>query len=46
MSDVGTLNHFAPPLLAGFEIPDGEAEKLMTPEEIVQYIADKKDVYE
>lgn len=31
---------------AGFEIPDGEAEKLMTPEEIVQYIADKKDVYE
>ncbi|KAM9393830.1 NADH:ubiquinone oxidoreductase subunit AB1b isoform 1-T1 [Pholidichthys leucotaenia] len=30
----------------GFEIPDGEAEKLMTPEEIVQYIADKKDVYE
>lgn len=31
---------------AGFEIPDAEAEKLMTPEEIVQYIADKKDVYE
>lgn len=31
---------------AGFEIPDGDAEKLMTPEEIVQYIADKKDVYE
>lgn len=30
----------------GFEIPDGAAEKLMTPEEIVQYIADKKDVYE
>lgn len=30
----------------GFEIPDGEAEKLMTPEEIVQYIADKKDVHE
>ncbi|XP_075880022.1 NADH:ubiquinone oxidoreductase subunit AB1b [Nelusetta ayraudi] len=30
----------------GFEIPDGEAEKLMTPEEIVQYIADKKDVAE
>nr|XP_040046318.1 NADH:ubiquinone oxidoreductase subunit AB1b [Gasterosteus aculeatus aculeatus] len=30
----------------GFEIPDGEAEKLMSPEEIVQYIADKKDVYE
>jgi len=31
---------------SGFEIPDGEAEKLMTPHEIVQYIADKKDVYE
>ncbi|XP_077590014.1 NADH:ubiquinone oxidoreductase subunit AB1b [Stigmatopora nigra] len=30
----------------GFEIPDAEAEKLMTPSEIVQYIADKKDVYE
>ncbi|KAJ8253941.1 hypothetical protein COCON_G00205530 [Conger conger] len=30
----------------GFEIPDSEAEKLMTPDEIVQYIADKKDVYE
>jgi len=30
----------------GFEIPDGEAEKLMSPGEIVQYIADKKDVYE
>ncbi|KAI9518367.1 NADH dehydrogenase 1, alpha/beta subcomplex subunit 1 ndufab1/ACP [Dissostichus eleginoides] len=30
----------------GFEIPDGEAEKLMTPDEIVQYIADKKDIYE
>ncbi|KAG1968252.1 NADH:ubiquinone oxidoreductase subunit AB1b [Pimephales promelas] len=30
----------------GFEIPDAEAEKLMTPEEIVRYIADKKDVYE
>lgn len=31
---------------SGFEIPDAEAEKLMTPHEIVQYIADKKDVYE
>ncbi|XP_041085602.1 acyl carrier protein, mitochondrial-like [Polyodon spathula] len=30
----------------GFEIPDAEAEKLMTPQEIVQFIADKKDVYE
>uniref|UniRef100_A0A4W5Q4Z4 Acyl carrier protein n=1 Tax=Hucho hucho TaxID=62062 RepID=A0A4W5Q4Z4_9TELE len=30
----------------GFEIPDAEAEKLMSPQDIVQYIADKKDVYE
>uniref|UniRef100_A0A8C3T0I5 Acyl carrier protein n=1 Tax=Chelydra serpentina TaxID=8475 RepID=A0A8C3T0I5_CHESE len=30
----------------GFEIPDMEAEKLMCPQEIVDYIADKKDVYE
>lgn len=30
----------------GFEIPDASAEKLMTPEEIVQFIADKKDIYE
>ncbi|KAJ8413540.1 hypothetical protein AAFF_G00080470 [Aldrovandia affinis] len=30
----------------GFEIPDAEAEKLMSPQEIVQYIAEKKDVYE
>ncbi|XP_043844718.1 acyl carrier protein, mitochondrial-like [Dromiciops gliroides] len=30
----------------GFEIPDIEAEKLMCPQEIVDYIADKKDVYQ
>ena len=29
----------------GFEIPDIDAEKLMCPQEIVDYIADKKDVY-
>ncbi|TSK87470.1 Acyl carrier protein, mitochondrial [Bagarius yarrelli] len=28
----------------GFEIPDVDAEKLMTPAEVVQYIATKKDV--
>lgn len=28
------------------EIPDGDAEQLMTPREIVQYILDKEDVYE
>lgn len=33
-------------LLLGFEIPDTDAEKLMCPQEIVDYIADKKDVYE
>jgi len=30
----------------GFEIPDADAEKLLRPADIVQYIADKKDVYE
>uniref|UniRef100_A0A8C6R3R8 Acyl carrier protein n=1 Tax=Nannospalax galili TaxID=1026970 RepID=A0A8C6R3R8_NANGA len=30
----------------GFEIPDIDAEKLMCPQEIVDYIADKKDVHE
>uniref|UniRef100_A0A2K5HYE3 Acyl carrier protein n=1 Tax=Colobus angolensis palliatus TaxID=336983 RepID=A0A2K5HYE3_COLAP len=30
----------------GFEIPDTDAEKLMCPQEIIDYIADKKDVYE
>nr|DBA19335.1 TPA: hypothetical protein GDO54_015189 [Pyxicephalus adspersus] len=30
----------------GFEIPDADGEKLMTPQEIVDYIADKQDVYE
>jgi hypothetical protein len=32
--------------ILGFEIPDIDAEKLMCPQEIVDYIADKKDVYE
>ncbi|CAL8074313.1 unnamed protein product [Orchesella dallaii] len=30
----------------GFEIPDGDAEKLLKPADIVQYIADKKDVFD
>jgi len=30
----------------GFEIPDGDAEKLLKPADIVQYIADKQDVFE
>jgi NADH dehydrogenase (ubiquinone) 1 alpha/beta subcomplex 1 len=29
----------------GFEIPDADAEKLLKPADIVQYIADKKDVF-
>ncbi|EPY75307.1 Acyl carrier protein, mitochondrial precursor-like protein [Camelus ferus] len=29
-----------------FEIPDTDAEKLMCPQEIVDYMAEKKDVYE
>ncbi|KAH0631713.1 hypothetical protein JD844_019463 [Phrynosoma platyrhinos] len=41
----GSGRTFPPPGL-GFEIPDVEAEKLMCPQEIVDYIADKKDVYE
>ena len=30
----------------GFEVPNIDAEKLKCPQEIVDYIADKKDVYE
>lgn len=30
----------------GFEIPDGDAERLVRPRDIVQYIADKEDVYD
>ncbi|KAK7865042.1 hypothetical protein R5R35_000055 [Gryllus longicercus] len=30
----------------GFEIPDGDAEKLLRPADIVRYIADKEDIYE
>ncbi|XP_015268804.1 PREDICTED: acyl carrier protein, mitochondrial [Gekko japonicus] len=30
----------------GLEIPDVEAEKLMCPQEIVDYVSDKKDMYE
>jgi NADH dehydrogenase (ubiquinone) 1 alpha/beta subcomplex 1 len=30
----------------GFEIPDADAERLMRPTDITQYIADKNDLYE
>jgi len=30
----------------GFEIPDGDAEKLLRPEDIVRYVGDKEEVYE
>lgn len=30
----------------GFEIPDADAERLLRPKDIVQYIADKEDVFE
>ncbi|XP_060564568.1 acyl carrier protein, mitochondrial-like isoform X2 [Ruditapes philippinarum] len=30
----------------GFEIPDQDADRLMTPESIVQYVCDKEDVYD
>ena len=30
----------------GFEIPDTDAEKLLTPADIVRYVGDREDVYE
>lgn len=33
-------------MLSGFEIPDVDAERLARPADIVQYIADKQDVYD
>jgi len=30
----------------GFEIPDGDAEKLLRPADIIRYVADKEEVYE
>lgn len=30
----------------GFEIPDGDAEKLTKPADIIKYVADKEDIYE
>ncbi|XP_026327466.1 acyl carrier protein, mitochondrial isoform X2 [Hyposmocoma kahamanoa] len=30
----------------GFEIPDGDAERLMKPKDIIQYVADKQDCYD
>jgi len=30
----------------GFEIPDRDAERLMTPADIAQYVCDKEDVYD
>lgn len=32
--------------IPGFEIPDTDAVKLVRPADIVQYIADKEDVYD
>ncbi|XP_074648239.1 acyl carrier protein, mitochondrial-like isoform X2 [Tubulanus polymorphus] len=29
----------------GFEIPDNDAERLLKPADVIQYIADKEDVY-
>jgi len=29
----------------GFEIPDNDSDRLMSPADIVQYIADKEDLY-
>lgn len=30
----------------GFEIPDMDADKLNSPKDIIQYIADKEDIFE
>merc|ERR1711894_161605 len=30
----------------GFEIPDMDAERLMRPADIIQYVADKEDIYD
>jgi len=30
----------------GFEIPDADSERLMRPRDIVQYIADKEDIFD
>ncbi|XP_053609588.1 acyl carrier protein, mitochondrial isoform X1 [Plodia interpunctella] len=30
----------------GFEIPDADAERLVRPRDIIQYVADKQDIYE
>lgn len=30
----------------GFEIPDMDAHKLQSPKDIIQYIADKEDIYD
>lgn len=29
-----------------FEIPDGDADRLKTPRDVMQYVCDKEDVYE
>lgn len=33
-------------MFTGFEIPDMHSERLMTPKDIIQYVADREDVYE
>ena len=32
--------------LTGMEIPDHDAERLLTPDELIKYICDRKDVYD
>lgn len=49
--EFGALRFYAsfsliPTPISGFDIPDGDAEELMTPRKIYQYICDKEDVYE
>ncbi|ESP04048.1 hypothetical protein LOTGIDRAFT_110237, partial [Lottia gigantea] len=30
----------------GFEIPDADSERLMRPKDIIQYVADRDDIFE
>lgn len=32
--------------ISGFEIPDGDAERLAKPADLIRYVADKEDIYE
>ena len=33
-------------MFSGFEIPDHDAEKMKCPADVIQYVADKEDIYD